>query len=167
MENSKKISSPLELFGRAVDPSNFISTYILGHLWIERLLFHIIKIKTGKSERAIERLTHAKLIDLIDSLNILEPLQLKTLRKINQTRNKLAHDISYDFSITEFRSLVHLAQSAFSDMTDGFEQTLDELEGKANLNEVSDFVYPEIFMQIAYDLEAVYVELGGKIDSFK
>ena len=81
-------------------------------------------------------------------------------------RNMLAHDISYEPSIQELETLVTMAAAAFSDMTDGLEQTLEELEGKSALSEVDEFVYPEIFMQITYDLEAIYVKNGGQINHF-
>lgn len=167
LANGNGIQSPEELFRKAVDPNNFISTFILGHLWIEYLLVNIIKLKSNKSEKAIDRLTHSKLIDLVETYEVLDATQLETLRQINKMRNKLAHDISFEPSIMELKYLVSFAQSAFDDMTDGFEQTFSELEGKKSLKEVDEFVYPEMFMQIAYTLESVFVEIGGKLNSFE
>lgn len=163
MATGKEVDSLLNIFDRAVDQNNFISTFILGHLWIESLLFHILKLKTEISDKALERLTHAKLIDKVESECILSSSQIETLRAINRTRNKIAHNISYDMTISEYKSLIELAQEAFSDMTDGLLQTLEELEGKNKISEMSEFVYPELFMQIAYDLESVYTNLGGEL----
>jgi hypothetical protein len=52
-------------------------------------------------------------------------------------------------------------------LTDGIEQGLGEIEGKKNLNECEDWMIPELFVQISYDLHSIYNELGGDIEDFK
>jgi hypothetical protein len=166
MAKKRYIKSPEELFRKAVDPNNFISTFILGHLWIECLLVQIVRVHSPKLAKFTEKLNHSRLIEFVYGLELLNEKQVESLVAINTMRNKLAHNITYEPSVQEYRNLVLTAQKAFSDMTDGFEQALAELEGKNNLKDCEEFIYPEIFMQIAYDLEAIYVENGGKIDSF-
>lgn len=167
MANGKGVSSPEELFHKAVDSNNFISTFILGHLWIEYLLVQIVKISNPKLGGFAESLNHLKLIELVYGLELISDSHLETFKLINSMRNKLAHNIAYEPSVSEFSNLVTTAQKSFDDLTDGFEQTLAELEGKNSISECNEFVYPEIFMQIAYELEAIYREHGGEWGSFK
>lgn len=166
MANGKGIQSPEELFRKAVDPSSFISTFILGHLWIEYLLVQIVKVSYPNLGGFAESLNHAKLIDFIAGLGLINDRQAEALIAINKMRNKLAHNIAYEPTVQEYKNLVLIAKTAFSDMTDGLEQSLEELKGKNKLEECEIYIFSELFMQIAYDLEAIYTNNGGEINSF-
>lgn len=161
MANGEGLTSPEDLFHKAVDSNNFISTFIFGHLWVEFLLVNIVKVHKPKLGQFAESLNHKKLIELVFGLELINEKHFVSLKSINSMRNKLAHNIAYEPSVKEFKILILTAQKAFSDMTDGLEQTLGELEGKESINDCDAFVYPELFMQIAYDLERVYEQGGG------
>jgi hypothetical protein len=166
MANGKGIRSPEELFRKAVGANSFISTFILGHLWVEYLLVQIVKVASPKLGEFSEGLNHAKLIELVEGLGLLNKHEVETLTLINKMRNKLAHNIAYEPSIQEYKNLVSNAKKSFSDMTDGLQQSLDELDGKNKLEECEEYIFSELFMQIAYDLESIYTAHGGEIDSF-
>lgn len=168
MPKANNIKSFSELYDRAVGirSNSFLSSFILGHLMIEYLLVKIAELKKPSLTKLIETLNHERLIELVFGLGGINAPMKEALVAINTMRNKLAHQISYEPSVSEYRSLILLAQKAFSDMTDGLMQSLEELEGKSSLEECDEYMFHELFMQISYDLHGVYMELGGDLDIF-
>ena len=81
-------------------------------------------------------------------------------------RNKLAHNITFDPTISELRSLWGLAQAAFNDLTDGIEQGLGKLRAVTRVEDAEDWVYGELFVQICYDLHSEFVDRGGDLEDF-
>ncbi|WP_061011784.1 hypothetical protein [Photobacterium leiognathi] len=168
MPRAKGINSFTDLYERAVGirDNSFLSSFILGHLMTEYLLVKIAELKQPTLTKLIETLNHERLVELVFGLGELDEPMKETLLAINTMRNKLAHRISYTPSIIEYKNIVLLAQSSFSDMTDGFMQTLEEIEGKSSLDECDEFIFHEMFMQISYNLHELYVDLGGDWDIF-
>lgn len=168
MPRAKGIDSFTDLYEKAVGirSNSFLSSFILGHLMIEYLLVKIAELKQPSLNKLIETLNHERLIELVSGLGELDESMKETLLAINTMRNKLAHRISYTPTITEYKNIVLLAQEAFSDMTDGIMQTLDEIEGKSSLDECEEYIFHELFMQISYDLHEIYIALGGDWDIF-
>ncbi|WP_146147698.1 hypothetical protein [Photobacterium leiognathi] len=132
----------------------------------EYLLVKIAELKQPTLTKLIETLNHERLVELVFGLGELDEPMKETLLAINTMRNKLAHRISYTPSIIEYKNIVLLAQNSFSDMTDGFMQTLEEIEGKSSLDECDEFIFHEMFMQISYNLHELYIDLGGDWDIF-
>ncbi|MBE3671398.1 hypothetical protein BOO25_21010 [Vibrio navarrensis] len=168
MPRAKGIDSFTDLYERAVGIRNnsFLSSFILGHLMTEYLLVKIAELKQPTLTKLIETLNHERLVELVFGLGELDEPMKETLLAINTMRNKLAHRISYTPSIIEYKNMVLLAQSAFSDMTDGLMQTLEEIDGKSSLDECDEFIFHELFMQISYDLHEIYIALGGDQNIF-
>ncbi|PSV21945.1 hypothetical protein C0W44_07015 [Photobacterium leiognathi subsp. mandapamensis] len=168
MPRAKGINSFTDLYERAVGirDNSFLSSFILGHLMTEYLLVKIAELKQPTLTKLIETLNHERLVELVFGLGELDEPMKETLLAINTMRNKLAHRISYTPSIIEYKNIVLLAQSSFSDMTDGFMQTLEEMEGKSSLDECDEFIFHEMFMQISYNLHELYIDLGGDWDIF-
>ena len=133
---------------------------------IEFLLVKIIEIKMPTLKEFVESLNHQKLIELAHGLTAITDDMKISLTAINRMRNKIAHDLTYEPSIIEYRDLILLAKTAFSDITDGIEQTLSELDGKVSIRECDEFIFPELFMQVSYNLHEIYQELGGDIEEF-
>ena len=158
MPKAKNISSFTDLFEKAVGlrDNSFLSYFIAGHLMIEFLLVKSVELKMPSLSSFVESLNHQKLIQLAHGLGLLTDEIRESLTAINSMRNKLAHDISYKPTIQEYKNLVLLAQKAFSDMTDGIEQTFGELEGKSEISDCDPFIFPELFMQVSYDLHHIY-----------
>ncbi|KJF98757.1 hypothetical protein [Photobacterium leiognathi] len=168
MPRAKGINSFTDLYERAVGirDNSFLSSFILGHLMTEYLLVKIAELKQPTLTKLIETLNHERLVELVFGLGELDEPMKETLLAINTMRNKLAHRISYTPSIIEYKNIVLLAQNSFSDMTDGFMQTLEEIEGKSSLDECDEFIFHEMFMQISYNLHELYIDLGGDWDIF-
>lgn len=168
MPKAKGMESFTDLYDRAVGirSNSFLSSFILGHLMVEYLLVKIAELKQPTLNNLIETLSHEKLIELVYGLGELDAPMKESLLAINSMRNKLAHRISYTPTITEYKHIVLLAQKAFSDLTDGITQTLEEIDGKASLDECDEYIFHELFMQISYDLHERYIALGGDRDIF-
>ena len=169
MIKTKNISNFTELFEKSIgltQDNSFISHYISGHLMIEFLLVKCVELKTPSLTKFVESINHRKLIELAHGLNLINADMKEVLISINSMRNKLAHNILYRPSIIEYKILIQSAKNAFHDMTDGLEQTLDELEGKNDISECEEFIFIEPFIQISYDLHSIYQDLGGDIENF-
>ena len=166
MERNNKIKTFRDLFFKAVEPNSFISSFITGHLMIEFLLIKIVEVSSPKLSDFAESLNHQKLIQLVSGLGLISDDVTETLLSINRMRNKLVHDISFMPTIQEYKQILLLAQRAFSDMTDGISQALDEIEGKTRIEDCDGFIFLELFIQTSYDLHGIYNELGGDIENF-
>ena len=81
-------------------------------------------------------------------------------------RNKFAHHLTYEPPIEDVKQIFIKASKSFDDLTDGIEQGLGEIEGKKKISECEDWMIPELFVQISYDLHSIYNELGGDIEDF-
>ena len=115
------------------------SAYILGHLQIEFLLLKIVEAHSPSLQDFAHTLTHHKLIELVDGLQLVTTEQRDALLEINRFRNRFAHDISFEPSVSDFRKLFRAAQAAFSDMTDGIAQGLSALEEMDTVDDAFEF----------------------------
>lgn len=166
MNKSKKINSFSELYEKTVSSDSFISLFIPGHLVIEFLLVKIVEISQPKLLDFAEGLMHFKLIQLTYGLGHINEEQKDCLTLINKMRNKLAHDITFEPSVVDIGEILLAASKSFTDMTDGISQGLDEIKNKTSLKDCEEWVLPEMFVQISYDLHEIYQDLGGDIENF-
>lgn len=166
MKQRQKIKTFSELYEKTVSEDNILSNFITGHLVIEFLMVRIIELSQPKLTDFTEGLNHYKLIQLIFGLNHIDEKQKEVLELINKMRNKFAHHLTFEPSIEELKEVLTKASIAFSDMTDGLEQGLGEIKGKRTVRECEDWVIPEMFIQISYDLHDIYQNLGGDIEIF-
>lgn len=166
MARSPEIEDFTELYQHAVGGNKFLSGLLPGHLAIEFLLKKIIGKYDEKLISFVEKLRHAQLIDLVSELGLVNDNQKAVLRKINSLRNKLAHQISFEPTIDELKLLWREAANAFSDLTDGISQGAEFLEKTTKLDDLEEWVVPELLVQIAYDLHEVYIGLGGDHETF-
>ena len=113
-----------------------------------------------------DELRHKQLIDLNGQIDTISIAQKDVLISINQMRNKLAHQITYDPSIDEMMALWTQAANAFTDLTDGISQGLAEMRIEGNLNSLDAWVFSELFVQICYDLHTEFTERGGDEETF-
>ncbi len=164
---SNTITSFDELFEAAVDPDGIISSFISGHLMVEFMLVKVIEISSPKLLDFAEDLNHFRLVKLANGLGLITDSQADVLLKINKVRNKFAHNVTFRPTVNEMKQLFIIAKQNFSDMTDGLEQGLGELEGKAKIEECESYIFSDLFIQIAYDLHEIYQDHGGDIVEFK
>lgn len=163
---NKTITSFDDLFDASVDPDRIISSFISGHLMIEFMLVKIIEKISPMHLDLAKGLSHYKLIILAKELDLITDSQTEVLIKINKIRNNFAHNIAFRLTIDEIKQLFTIAKQSFSDMTDGLEQGIEELEGKTKITEYELYILSELFIQIVYDLSDIYEVHGGDINEF-
>lgn len=80
-----------------------IMLILRGHLFTETLLESIILTKLPRGDRIIENasLTYNQKLVVVDSLDIAPDSVLSSLRNLNKLRNKCAHELNKDISITD------------------------------------------------------------------
>jgi hypothetical protein len=164
---SNNITSFDDLFEAAVDPDGIISSFISGHLMVEFMLVKVIEISSPKLLDFAEDLNHFRLVKLANGLELITDSQADLILKINKVRNKFAHNITYRPTVNEIKQLFTIAKQNFSDMTDGLEQGIGELEGKTKIEECEPYIFSDLFIHIAYDLHEIYQTHGGEIIEFK
>lgn len=166
MKKTESIITFTDLYERTISEGNLISVFLPGHLVLEFLLIKIIEISQPRLLNLAEGLNHYKLIQLVYGLNFINENQRDVLVLINKIRNKFAHEITYSPTIEEIGSLLKKASLAFTDLSDGISQGLEEIKSKNSLDECEYWVISELFVQISYDLHEIYQNLGGDIENF-
>nr|WP_319570415.1 hypothetical protein [uncultured Draconibacterium sp.] len=166
MKPEQRINTFSDLYEKTVTEDNLLSSFMTGHLVIEFLLVRIIKLSQPKLVDFAEGLNHYKLIQLVFGLSYIDEKQKEVLLLINKMRNKFAHHLTFEPTIIELEEILTKASKAFNDMTDGLEQGLDEVKGKRSIRECEEWVIPEMFVQISYDLHDIYQNLGGDMEDF-
>ncbi|MGR6466373.1 hypothetical protein [Rhizobium sp. PAMB 3182] len=155
-----------ELYERAVSDRPWLGAFLSGHLAVEFMLRKLISRYDAKLTTLADELRHKQLIDLNGQIGTISPEQKEVLNAINQMRNKLAHQFTFSPSIGEMMALWGQAAEAFTDMTDGISQGLEEMGSEGNLDSIDSWVISELFVQICYDLHAEYTDRGGDEETF-
>lgn len=155
-----------ELYQRTVEDRPILSAFLSGHLVVEYLLRKLISIYDPALARLAADMNHARLISLNADLGTISEKQREVLVRINKTRNRFAHEIVYEPNAGELREIFSLAADAFTDLTDGIAQGIDELANCSDVAQLEDYVVPELFVQISYDLHDEYHSRGGDVEDF-
>ena len=160
------IANFTDLYQRMVHDRPFVGALLSGHLAVEFLLRQLVRQYDPRLGEHGNTLRHHALITLNRQIGTVRNTQYEVLVSINTLRNRLAHQISYEPTVDELLQLWRQAAQAFSDLTDGISQGIEALEGATNLNEIDDWVFAELFVQISYDLHEEYVSRGGDQEEF-
>lgn len=144
----------------------WLGAFLSGHLAVEFMLRKLISQYDVTLTEFADELRHKQLIDLNGQIGTISTAQKHVLIAINQMRNKLAHQITYDPSINEMMDLWTQAANAFTDLTDGISQGLAEMKVEGSLNSLDAWVFSELFVQICYDLHTEYTDRGGDEETF-
>jgi len=155
-----------DLYQKTVGDRPILSAFLSGHLAIEYLLRKLIAIYDPALARLADDMNHARLIALNAELGTISEKQREVLVRINKTRNKFAHEIIYEPTVGELAEIFSLAADAFTDFTDGISQGIEELANCSDLYQLEDYVVPELFVQISYDLHEEYQSRGGDVEDF-
>ncbi len=166
MKKPPAIPTFSELYERAVSDRSWMGAFLSGHLAVEFMLRKLIGQYDAKLTTFADGLRYKQLIDLNGQIGTISPAQQGVLNAINQMRNKLAHQITFNPSIGEMIALWGQAAEAFTDLTDGISQGLEEMSNQGNLDSVDAWVISELFVQICYDLHSEYTDRGGHEESF-
>lgn len=157
------------LYDRMFHERRFVSVLLTGHLTIEFLLRKLVVQIDPKWGDLANSLRHEQLVKVSAATGTITEGQRDVLLSINSIRNRVAHQLTYEPTIAEFRTLLLAAQKAFVDFTDGIEQgigALDEAPGITSLDELEDWPLGELFTQICYDLHHLYIDRGGDVETF-
>lgn len=160
------IPSFSDLYQHALGDRPWLGAFLSGHLAVEFMLRKLIGQYDVKLTAFADKLHHKQLIELNGQLGTITPVQKDVLIAINQMRNKLAHQITFDPSLGEIMALWTQASNAFTDLTDGISQGLTEIEIGGNLDSLDAWVFSELFVQICYDLHIEYTNRGGDEETF-
>jgi hypothetical protein len=166
MSKKAQVGSFTDLYQHTVGGNELLSAFLPGHLSIEFLLRKLLVQYDAKLERLGDQLTHARLVRLCSDLDLIDGPQREVLLSINAMRNKLAHQITYAPTLDELRALWSNAAKAFSDLTDGISQGIENLAKAKTVADLDGWEFTELFVQITYDLHHEYVDRGGDMDEF-
>ncbi len=155
-----------DLYQHALGDRPWLGAFLSGHLAVEFMLRKLISQYDVRLTAFADELRHKQLIDLNGQIGTISSAQKDVLIAINQMRNKLAHQITYDPSVAEMMSLWTQSANAFTDLTDGISQGLEEMKIEGNLNALDAWVFSELFVQICYDLHREYTNRGGDDETF-
>lgn len=72
------------------------ASVLIIHLYLEYFLTRIIEKKIPKPEKILEKITFHNKLKLVEALNVLNDDMIYDLYKINEIRNKLAHNIEIE-----------------------------------------------------------------------
>ncbi len=154
------------LYEHTLGDRPWLGAFLSGHLAVEFMLRKLVSQYDVKLTAFADELRHKQLIDLNGQIGTVSTAQKDVLISINQMRNKLAHQITYDPSIDEMMDLWAQAASAFTDLTGGISQGLAEMKIERSLYSLDSWVFSELFVQICYDLHNEYTEHGGDEEAF-
>lgn len=155
-----------DLYQHTVSGNELLSTFLPGHLAIEFLLRKLIVQYDENLSGLADQLNHARLVQLSHDVSLIDKEQKDVLLRINSIRNKLAHSITFKPQLGDLRSLWSEAGKAFSDLTDGISQGTENLAQAKTLDDLDGWEFPELFVQICYDLHGEYVDKGGDEEDF-
>ena len=96
MPKPPAIPSFSELYEHAVGERPWLGAFLSGHLAVEFMLRKLISQYDPKLTTFADDLRHKQLIDLNGQIGTINTAQKDVLISINQMRNKLAHQITYD-----------------------------------------------------------------------
>lgn len=159
-----KIGHFEDLYHYTAGADSIVSPLIAGHLSIEYLLRQLTIQYDPNLEQVTDELSHARLISLNRSLQTISSDQADFLVRINQIRNKFAHQLAYGLDISDIIDLFESASTIFSDYADQFDQCISELRKTPSKIHLNSTLLSELFLAIVYDLHQRFVALGGDED---
>ncbi len=77
------------------------ASVLITHLYLEYFLTMIIEKKIPKPKKILEKATFHNKLKLVEALNVLNDDLIYDLYKINEIRNKLAHNIEIESQLLE------------------------------------------------------------------
>ena len=158
---SASVATFTNLYDRMVNGRPILALFLPGHLAIELLLRKVILQRDPALASFVRKATHAILIAKAEELGAIDQAQASVLTMINRTRNKFAHEIAFEPTIEELKVIWNAAAAAFSDFTDGISQGIGSLEESNSIWDLEEWAFPELFVQICYDLHHTYIDGGG------
>jgi len=98
-------------------PNDPFATVLKTHMYTEYILERLIHSNLERGDRIIDegRLTYYQKLMLVDSFNLLNDRFIKSLNKLNQLRNRCAHDLRKQI---DFIDIEHIARPWGKELTE-------------------------------------------------
>ena len=152
MSQIDKLFNEMELYYRTLEERSDIGWFLQRHIVIEYMLRKRLVDVAGSTSKKLEKSGFYKVLLEAEKHCIVNKDQKITLEKINSIRNRYAHELDYLPTLSDWLNIWRSAKAAFSDMTDGIEQGLAELESVDRLENADRYHLNELFVQICHDL---------------
>lgn len=142
----------MEVYYRTLEDRPDIGWFLQGHIVVEYMLRKRLVEITGSTLKKLEKSGFYLVLLEAEKNGVVNKDQKSVLEKINSIRNRYAHELDYRPQLSEWLDIWRSAKEAFSDMTDGIEQGLAELESVEKLEDADKYHLNELFVQICHDL---------------
>ncbi|TNI45081.1 hypothetical protein [Aeromonas veronii] len=152
MPENDSMCHEMDIYYRTLEDRPDIGWFLQGHIVVEYMLRKRLCDVQGGASKNLDKSGFHKVLLESERHGVVNNDQRVVLEKINKVRNKYAHDLNYIPELEEWLDIWRSAKGAFSDMTDGIEQGLEELESVEKLEDADRFHLNELFVQICHDL---------------
>lgn len=142
----------MEIYYRTLEDRPDIGWFLQGHIVVEYMLRKRLHDVKGEASKIFDKSGFHKVLLEAERHGVVNKDQKVVLEKINKVRNRYAHELDYIPELQEWLDIWRSAKGAFSDMTDGINQGLEELESVEKLEDADRFHLNELFVQICHDL---------------
>lgn len=129
-----------------------IDWFLQGHVVIEYMLWKRLEVSNPSLGYELRKSSFHRILNAAYINGIIHLKSKEVIEQINKIRNKYAHELTFRPTLADWFHLWESAQAAFSDMTDGIEQGLEELRSINKLEDADKFHLNELFVQICHDI---------------
>lgn len=146
------IVEEMDIYYETLNERPDLGWFLQGHMVVEFMLRKRLSERNPELAHQLRKASFFSILKAALNNDIVSQIAYDVLSQINSIRNKYAHELSYRPTLEEWIDLWSSAQNAFSDMTDGIEQGLAELESVQRLEDADRFSLNELFVQICHDI---------------
>ena len=146
------IVEEMDIYYETLNERPDLGWFLQGHMVVEFMLRKRLSERNPELAHQLRKASFFSVLKAALNNDIVSQSAYDVLSQINIIRNKYAHELSYRPTLEEWIDLWSSAQNAFSDMTDGIEQGLAELESVQRLEDADRFSLNELFVQICHDI---------------
>lgn len=142
----------MDIYYETLNERPDLGWFLQGHMVVEYMLRERLSERNSELAYQLRKASFFSILKASRNNGIVSQSAYDVLSQINSIRNKYAHELSYRPTLEEWINLWASAKNAFSDMTDGIEQGLAELESVQRLEDADKFSLNELFVQICHDI---------------
>ena len=146
------IVDEMDIYYETLNERPDLGWFLQGHMVVEFMLRKRLSERNPELAHQLRKASFFSVLKAALNNDIVSQSAYDVLSQINIIRNKYAHELNYRPTLEEWIDLWSSAQNAFSDMTDGIEQGLAELESVQRLEDADRFSLNELFVQICHDI---------------
>jgi hypothetical protein len=134
VENLNEFSFDLNQIKSQIKDGNDFTATIRGHLYIESILIHLIQEALPRQDLLqVDRISFNSKVELCASLGLIPEYMIPIYKKINQLRNYIAHNLSYQLTDKDKADLLNCFTKEMRDALTG----ADRLRRPVSPSEIS------------------------------